>query len=114
MIKLKINEFNRIVTVIMTTLVLIGTIIEIYKLLRTKKKALNKFKNGTNNILLLENKANEEVQVIEENNIEDLQLGNDETAIVENQNNNDSNMLKKDYKTIKKESIIVKDVEKKS
>ncbi len=110
MIKLKINEFIRIVTVIMTTLVLIGTIIEIYKLLRTKKKALNKFKNGTNNILLLENKANEEVQVIEENNIEDLQLGNDETAIVEN----DSNVLKKDYKTIKKESIIVKDVEKKS
>lgn len=110
MIKLKINEFTRIVTVIMTTLVLTGTIIEIYKLLRTKKKALNKFKNGTNNILLLENKANEEVQVIEENNIEDLQLGNDETAIVEN----DSNVLKKDYKTIKKESIIVKDVEKKS
>ena len=105
----------RIATTLLTTLVLIGTIIETYKLLRTQKKAHNKFKNETNNILLLENKANEEIQIIEDNNIDDLQSRNDETVTITNQNSSDSQVSKKDYNTIKRnDTVIVQDLEKKS
>jgi hypothetical protein len=125
-LQIELIFFNiiRIITSLLIILVLIGTIIEIYKLLRTQKKAHNKFKNETNNILILENKVFQEVDVIEENNIEDFQLENDESEIIKNDNDNnnnknnisnDSKMVKKDYNTIKKESsVIIKDSDKKS
>ncbi len=63
-------------TIILTILVLIGTLVEIYESLKKHNKIHIDLKNESNNILLKENKAN--LEIIQENsflnNVNDSQL----------------------------------------